>query len=143
MAEVDSSGNDWTDTFITAQDGLKLHVRDYGSRLAPNTPVVCLPGLARTAADFDDLARALAADPDTPRRVLALDYRGRGLSDYDRDPRNYSLNFSSEECPISSITTRLTPKEWKRRGGARAFWHAVKKLQGEADVRQQLHDDLN
>src|SRR5262249_18175841 len=26
-----------------------------------------------------------------PRRVLALDYRGRGLSDYDRNPKNYAI----------------------------------------------------
>jgi len=77
--------------FVTAQDGLRLHVRTYGPRLAPSRPVVCLPGLARTAADFHDLASALAADAQTPRRVLVIDYRGRGLSDYDRDPKNYNL----------------------------------------------------
>jgi hypothetical protein len=40
-----------TSLFVTAQDGLRLHVRDYGARLARVVPVVCLPGLARTAAD--------------------------------------------------------------------------------------------
>jgi len=77
--------------FITAPDGLKLHVRAYGSRATTRLPVVCLPGLARTSADFDTLASALAGDAERPRYVLAMDYRGRGLSDYDRDPGNYSL----------------------------------------------------
>ena len=40
-------------TFITAPDGLRLHARCYGQRSSPKTPVVCLPGLARTAADFE------------------------------------------------------------------------------------------
>jgi pimeloyl-ACP methyl ester carboxylesterase len=105
MAEGAVEGNDWSSVFVTAQDGLKLHVRCYGPRLAPAVPVVCLPGLARTAADFDDLARALATDPEAPRRVLAIDYRGRGLSDYDRDPRNYSLN--TELADVLAVLTAL------------------------------------
>jgi pimeloyl-ACP methyl ester carboxylesterase len=52
-------------------------------------PVVCLPGLTRTADDFDVLAKALATG-DPARRVISIDYRGRGLSDYDRDATNYS-----------------------------------------------------
>ena len=39
--------------FVTAQDGLRLHVREYGTRSAPGMPVVCLPGLARSAAEGD------------------------------------------------------------------------------------------
>jgi pimeloyl-ACP methyl ester carboxylesterase len=79
------------DHYVTAQDGLRLHVREYGERIAPGLPVVCLPGLARTTADFDPLAVALAGDADHRRRVLAVDYRGRGLSGHDRDPGNYSI----------------------------------------------------
>jgi len=77
--------------FITAPDGLKLHAREYRPRPASTRPVICLPGLARTAADFDVLAPALAYAGAHPRRVIALDYRGRGLSGYDRNPDNYSL----------------------------------------------------
>jgi pimeloyl-ACP methyl ester carboxylesterase len=80
-----------TSIFIAAQDGLKLHVRSHGPRTAAALPVVCLPGLARTVTDFEVLAAAVASDPRAPRRVLALDSRGRGQSDYDRNPANYSL----------------------------------------------------
>jgi len=78
-------------TFVTAPDGLRLHVRCYGRASAAGTSVVCLPGLARTTADFDALATALSRDGSHPRRVIALDYRGRGLSQYDHNPANYSL----------------------------------------------------
>jgi pimeloyl-ACP methyl ester carboxylesterase len=77
-----------TSTFVSAFDGLKLHVREYGRRNAATAPVVCLPGLTRTAEDFDVLAMTLAG---RGHRVLALDSRGRGLSEYDRDAANYSL----------------------------------------------------
>jgi pimeloyl-ACP methyl ester carboxylesterase len=95
-----------TSTFITAQDGLKLHVRSYGPRISSALPVVCLPGLARTVADFDLLATALAKDPKTPRRVLALDSRGRGKSDYDRDPSNYNV-----QVELADVIAALTALE--------------------------------
>ncbi|HMN72790.1 MAG TPA: alpha/beta hydrolase [Rhodoblastus sp.] len=77
--------------FVSAPDGLKLHYVEYGSALDPGAPVVCLPGLTRTAEDFASLARALSSGGRTRRRVLALDYRGRGLSDRDRKWENYSI----------------------------------------------------
>jgi pimeloyl-ACP methyl ester carboxylesterase len=97
--------SDVTDRFVTAQDGLKLHVRWYGPRIAAALPVVCLPGLARTVADFDALATALAGDPQRPRPVIALDSRGRGQSDYDRNPANYSLQV--ELADLVAVLTAL------------------------------------
>jgi pimeloyl-ACP methyl ester carboxylesterase len=90
MAKLEYPAAAAVSRFITSTDGLRLHVREYGER-SPRLPVVCLPGLTRTAEDFDILAAALAADPAAPRRVLALDYRGRGRSDYDPDPTHYAL----------------------------------------------------
>jgi len=77
--------------FVTAQDGLRLHVREYGMRTAPGVPVVCLPGLARTVADFEVLAPALADGGGRNRRAIAIDSRGRGQSEYDSKPENYNL----------------------------------------------------
>lgn len=91
--------------FVTAPDGLKLHVRSYGSPIARGLPVVCLPGMARTARDFDALAISLSSDAAQPRRVIALDYRGRGRSEYDRNFKNYSLSI---ECTdVSAVITAL------------------------------------
>ncbi len=56
MGDSGTADVEQSSVFVTAPDGLKLHVRCYGPRLAPSLPVVCLPGLTRTAADFDDLA---------------------------------------------------------------------------------------
>ncbi len=81
-----------TSRFFQSADGLKLHMRDYGHATDKPT-IVCLPGLARTAEDFHQLANHLAHD----RRVLALDYRGRGLSQYDPDWRNYNLGVENAD----------------------------------------------
>src|SRR5215472_6909580 len=95
----------FSDHYVTARDGLRLHLREYGERTAPGPPVVCLPGLARTAADFHLLAAALVGDPQHPRRVLALDYRGRGLSDHDPDPDNYAIPVELDDV-LSVLTAR-------------------------------------
>ena len=70
---------------LAAQDGLSLYYRDYGDPLSPRLPLVCLTGLTRNSADFADLADRHAGE----RRILCLDYRGRGRSAYDSDWRNY------------------------------------------------------
>jgi pimeloyl-ACP methyl ester carboxylesterase len=81
----------YRDLFVSAADGLRLYARDYGPQTGDALPVMCLPGLARTSEDFHDLAGALSQDPSRPRRVLCLDYRGRGRSEWDRDWRNYDI----------------------------------------------------
>jgi pimeloyl-ACP methyl ester carboxylesterase len=91
--------------FITSHNGLKLHISAYGARLAKAVPVVCLPGLARTGADFHALATALAGDPQRPRYVVTMDYRGRGRSDYDRNPLNY--NLATELADLLTVLTAL------------------------------------
>ena len=79
-----------TSRYATAPDGLRLHYREVGPSTSAVLPLVCLPGLARTAEDFDPLASTLSsAGP--PRRVLSLDYRGRGLSAYDPDASHYTI----------------------------------------------------
>src|SRR5215207_566220 len=81
----------YAELYVSASDGLKLFARVYGPPAGSALPVVCLPGLSRNASDFHDLALALAGDVERPRRVLALDYRGRGRSDYDPDWRSYDI----------------------------------------------------
>jgi pimeloyl-ACP methyl ester carboxylesterase len=87
--------------FVAAADGLRLHARDYGERYWDTTPVMCLPGLARTSADFHELALRLSTDERVPRRVVACDMRGRGRSEYDKRTANYDVAI--EAADILSI----------------------------------------
>jgi len=77
--------------YFSGPDHLRLHALTGGAQNSDRLPVICLPGLARTAEDFRDLIERLAFDATRPRRVLALDSRGRGLSAHDPDPGNYSV----------------------------------------------------
>lgn len=59
---------------FTTSDGLSLHYEDEGA----GKPVLCLSGLTRNARDFDDLGAVLPGGI----RLIRLDYRGRGQSDW-------------------------------------------------------------
>lgn len=76
-----------------SQDGLQLYARDYpgapGAEASARCPVICIPGLTRNSADFDQIATTVAA---SGRRVLAVDLRGRGKSHYATDPATYSVD---------------------------------------------------
>lgn len=78
---------------IVAKDGLRLHARLHGSAYCDRLPVVCLPGLTRSARDFDVLARRLAST----RCVICPDYRGRGLSEFDPDWRRYNMDVEGDD----------------------------------------------
>jgi pimeloyl-ACP methyl ester carboxylesterase len=105
---TDAANDGGRDMFVSAQDGLRLHVREYGRRSAPGLPAVCLPGLTRTVADFDTLAPALVAAGPT-RRVIAIDSRGRGRSEYDRNPANYSIPIELADVMTVLIALAVGP----------------------------------
>src|SRR5260221_148412 len=68
--------------------GLALYARDYAGSGGPaRCPVVCIHGLTRNSADFEEVAPWVAAQG---RRVIAVDIRGRGRSERDPDPKRYN-----------------------------------------------------
>ena len=78
------------DVYYSSADNLRLYAADYGDPLSPWLPVVCLPGLTRSSRDFHQLATYLAGHRHRPRRILAFDYRGRGKSEWDKNPAGYN-----------------------------------------------------
>jgi pimeloyl-ACP methyl ester carboxylesterase len=78
----------YTDISFTSDDGLRLYARDYPASGGPaRLPVVCLHGLTRNSADFDELAPEITR---LGRRVIVPDIRGRGHSARDPNPANYN-----------------------------------------------------
>lgn len=90
-----SSTDGFSDFFHIAPDGLRLHARVYGEANSRPWPAVCLPGLTRNARDFHELALYLSQRADHPRKVIAFDYRGRGLSAYDPDISHYNVGIEA------------------------------------------------
>jgi pimeloyl-ACP methyl ester carboxylesterase len=83
-----ASVSTFTPISFTSLDGLALYARDYPAQAGPaRLPVICIHGLTRNCADFDELAPRIAR---LGRRVLAVDVRGRGHSARDPDPANYN-----------------------------------------------------
>ncbi|MFZ1816060.1 MAG: alpha/beta hydrolase [Rhizobiaceae bacterium] len=94
MAGMYDDSQGWRKLTYSAGDGLQLAGRMYGfDRLdipADRTAAICLAGLTRNSADFHELALRIAYRSAVPRRVLALDYRGRGMSQWDKNWENYN-----------------------------------------------------
>lgn len=75
-----------------SEDGLRLHYCLYGEA-SDKAPVLCLPGLTRNARDYAALAERFAHD----RQVYAIDFRGRGASEYARDASSYTpLTYAAD-----------------------------------------------
>jgi pimeloyl-ACP methyl ester carboxylesterase len=77
---------------FSARDGLRLSALEWpeppdgGGRL----PLLCLPGIARTALDFLEVGARYAG----ARRVVALDYAGHGESGRAADPGRYRVEVA-------------------------------------------------
>jgi pimeloyl-ACP methyl ester carboxylesterase len=89
----------------TGGDGLSLHYRDYPGR-SDRPPILCIPGLTRNARDFEPVAERFAGE----WRVICVDLRGRGDSDYAKDagsymPANYVEDLSRlfEEAGLERV----------------------------------------
>ncbi len=74
----------WQDGTWEGGDGLTLHYRDYAGP-AGRPAILCIPGLTRNARDFEPVAEAFAGK----WRVICVELRGRGESDYARDSSTY------------------------------------------------------
>lgn len=60
--------------YVTANDGVRLAYSDQGT----GVPLLCLPGLTRNMDDFEPVLAHYGARA----RVIRMDFRGRGASDY-------------------------------------------------------------
>jgi pimeloyl-ACP methyl ester carboxylesterase len=77
----------------TSADGLKLHYRDYSGGEPGRPPILCIPGLTRNCRDFEPGANAFAGE----WRVICVDLRGRGKSDYAKDSATYQpLQYAAD-----------------------------------------------
>ncbi len=74
--------------YYQSTDGLRLYARDYHGADDKSPVVLCMHGLTRHSVDFEALIELLP----TEYRVLSVDQRGRGKSQYDPNPDNYQVN---------------------------------------------------
>ncbi|GGB56349.1 alpha/beta hydrolase [Roseibium aquae] len=104
-----------------SRDGLRLS----GEIWTPRTPskplpVLCLPGLSRNTKDFHAIAGILQ---DRGYRVMALDYRGRGKSDWDPNWQNYTMPIESQD--IDDAIAHLNLDRFAVLGTSRGGLHAM------------------
>ncbi|SFC35765.1 alpha/beta fold hydrolase [Tropicimonas isoalkanivorans] len=76
--------------FFQSADGLRLAYDDQGS----GHPILCLAGLSRNMADFEPVLERFADSA----RIIRLDSRGRGQSDWDPDYLNYTVPQEAQDA---------------------------------------------
>ena len=77
------------------------------------------------------------------RRMLAEEKKaGTQVSGAGR-PRNYVFPVRSEDSDVAYIATSLTPQQWRDRGGARAFWDAMREIVNSRELQDRLRQDLD
>ncbi len=86
--------------FLLAQGFFDLAYAEWGP--PDGRPVICAHGLTRNGRDFDALAQTLAG---RGRRVVAVDFPGRGRSDWLPDPSLYA--FPVYLGALSALLARL------------------------------------
>ena len=116
--------------YIDAADGLRIYARDYPGE-ETRTPVLCLPGLTRNARDFETVATILAA----ARRVICIDFRGRGRSSRG-DPATYrpDVELSDTLALLDQLKIDRAAVLGTSRGGIVALLMAAQALHRMAGV---------
>lgn len=76
---------EYSEEYFTNPDGLKQYYRDYNSAPESAPTVLCMPGLTRNSKDFAGVASHMAKSC----RVICVEQRGRGNSEWDPDPSRY------------------------------------------------------
>lgn len=74
--------------YFKTTDKCKIAYTDIGK----GTPLLCLSGLTRNSTDFDYILPYL-----TNMRVIRMDYRGRGKSNFDPNFKNYSIAREAQD----------------------------------------------
>ena len=115
--------NEYQDLHWQSDDGLTLFAKNWTCTETNSSPLLCLAGLTRNSNDFDDLARSLSKSASNPIQVIAMDYRGRGQSDYDRENSNYT--FERELKDIIAGLDSLQIETVDILGTSRGGLHAI------------------
>ena len=119
------------DIHFTSTDGLALYGRDYPAE-SNSTPLLCLCGLTRNMRDFEPLAQWLGGS----RRLIMMDYRGRGRSAYAEDPATYrpDIELADALCLLDQLAIGQVSVIGTSRGGiiamlvAAQFPHRLKSV---------------
>lgn len=102
-------------------DGLQLHYVEWGPQSAP--VIVALHGLRSFAYTWEPVALPLAER----LRIVALDQRGRGLSDWDPQRRYYAADYVRDlEALVDHLGLDRFVLLGHSMGGANAFIYATR-----------------
>ena len=113
----------------------RMAYTDWGARDNPRV-LVCVHGLSRNGRDFDELARALAAD----YRVVCPDIVGRGRSDWLRDAAGYAIPQYVADLLVLIARLDVERVDWLGTSMGGLIGMALASLDGSPIARLVLND---
>lgn len=101
MSENTPKKNHLHEKYYMSEDGLRLGYRDYHPNISSDkTTILCLHSLSRNSKDFIHTAESYMSE----RRVICPDFRGRGISEYDPDYKNYTpTTYLHDICKLLDL----------------------------------------
>jgi len=113
----------YAEKYFRTRDGLRIYYRDHGRAVAGQAPILCLAGSSSNIRSFEHVAPRLAEG----RRVLAMDWRGHGRSDYDPNYQNYGFDTDMQDV-LELLAHETIPQViiiGTSRGGIITMWLAA------------------
>lgn len=77
------------------------------------------------------------------RRMLSDEKKADTRVEGTGRPRNYVFPIRDDDSDIAYIATRLTPQQWRERGGSRALWESLRKVAHSRELQDRLASDLD
>lgn len=128
-------------TVTRLASAVEQRIRDLENK--PADEVIAMIASFPEAEQVDAYERLGRLPVSQARRVLKEDRAPETPARYVGRPRNYTYRLRDPDSDIVAVVTRLTPEQWKAKGGTRHFWQSIQEIGHSREHQDRLKSDLD